>query len=178
MNKLKKKVLLLCLVTVLSSVFSTPMKSAHAATIETPLASSAVSYIEGKTEINTTDALLLSATLVELDYVGGDYPKRTSTTYGSFQKSSALGIASALAAVSSLGGTSAFLSIAGILMSESSSPTVYYTYTYSTWRTNGITYVEATFKFYNNSSRTDYITSHTIKRQYSDDGLDDYEEAI
>lgn len=176
---MKKKVLLLCLVTVLSSVFSTPMKSAHAATIDTtPSSSSAVSYIEGKTEINTADALLLSATLAELAYVGGDYPKRTSTTYGSFQKSSALGIASALAAVSNLGGISAFLSVAGILMSESSSPTVYYTYTYSSWRTNGITYVEATFKFYNNSSRTNYITSHTIKRQYSDNGLDDYEEAI
>lgn len=91
------------------------------------------------------------------------------TSYGSFKKSSVIGIAAALAGVSGLQGATFFLSVAAILMAETSTDTIYYSYTQTSWRASDGFHVRGTFRFYRNAARTSYITSYTINRVYVND---------
>lgn len=100
----------------------------------------------------------------------GDFPWRSSTSYGSFESGDVATIAAALL---SLGfpTTSVALTIASVLY-KNDLPVIYYTSIYSQKRENGILYVKQEWKFYGNSARTQYITNYIINREYSDGGWD------
>ncbi|RXT55685.1 hypothetical protein [Lacticaseibacillus chiayiensis] len=92
----------------------------------------------------------------------------TTTSNGSFKKSTILEIAGALANLASVGVGSA-LQIAGALAGDHGSNTIYYHYTQTSWSASDGFHVEVNIKFYRNSSHTSYITQTTFDRVYQND---------
>lgn len=122
--------------------------------------------VESENEISAT-FIVSEDELAQIEniYTRNNMLRANNTSYGSFKKSSAIGIAGILAG---FGGAVA-LGIAGILASESGTDTIYYSYTQTSCHEGGVFKVRGTFKFYRNASRTSYITSLTLNKSYQND---------
>lgn len=69
-------------------------------------------------------------------------------------------------------GAPAAWSLSSAVLSLLGAGTAYYSYTHTSWRTNGILYVRSTVTIYSYSNYTGYVTATTINKQYSDNMLD------
>ena len=126
--------------------------------------------------ISSEDLVALNAQLFRTQpgkfstmYVGGDYPKSTVRVL-----SGKVNLSTVSAAVLVTKGNlkyAAAIEVANIVFGTNL-PSVYYTVNQTTWRTNGITYVEVKTTVWKYSNFTGYIGQGTSLRTYSDNGMD------
>lgn len=104
-------------------------------------------------------------------YVGGDYPKRTGRVLsGTVNLSTVAALAAFLVTKGNLKYATA-IELANIVFGTGL-PSVYYTVDQTTWRTNGITYVELKTTVWKYSDYSGYIGQGTSLKTYSDNGMD------
>lgn len=104
-------------------------------------------------------------------YIGGDYPKNTVRVFaGNINLSTVSALAAFLVTKGNLKYAAA-IEVANIVFGTNL-PSVYYTVYQTTWRTNGITYVEVKTTVWKYSNYTGYIGQGTSLRTYSDNGMD------
>ena len=104
-------------------------------------------------------------------YIGGDYPKNTVRVFaGNINLSTVSALAAFLVTKGNLKYAAA-IEDANIVFGTNL-PSVYYTVYQTTWRTNGITYVEVKTTVWKYSNYTGYIGQGTSLRTYSDNGMD------
>ncbi|OUL07643.1 hypothetical protein B0533_12865 [Sedimentibacter sp. SX930] len=104
-------------------------------------------------------------------YIGGDYPKNTVRVFaGNINLSTVSALAAFLVTKGKLKYAAA-IEVANIVFGTNL-PSVYYTVYQTTWRTNGITYVEVKTTVWKYSNYTGYIGQGTSLRTYSDNGMD------
>lgn len=127
------------------------------------------SFVVSSADLAVLDSIYLANNISPRAW-GSDIPKRTTTTYGSFKSGSVSTVAGVI--VSTMGGAGGLLTIAGVIADTMGYGTVYYKYTHTSWRTNGVLYVRGRMDFYKNSSRTQHITTAYFNREYSDNMLD------
>ena len=102
-------------------------------------------------------------------YVGGDYPKSTVRVL-----SGKVNLSTVSAAFLVTKGNlkyAAAIEVANIVFGTNL-PSVYYTVNQTTWRTNGITYVEVKTTVWKYSNFTGYIGQGISLKTYSDNGMD------
>lgn len=155
-------------VTAGTNVYASEISNSEVRKIESKYSPSVT--VESENEISAT-FIVSEDELAQIEniYTRNNMLRANNTSYGSFKKSSAIGIAGILAGIAGFGGTAAALGIAGILASESGTDTIYYSYTQTSWHEGGVFKVRGTFKFYRNASRTSYITSLTLNKSYQND---------
>ena len=104
-------------------------------------------------------------------YVGGDYPKSTVRVLsGKVNLSTVSALAAFLVTKGNLKYAAA-IEVANIVFGTNL-PSVYYTVNQTTWRTNGITYVEVKTTVWKYSNYTGYIGQGISLKTYSDNGMD------
>ena len=104
-------------------------------------------------------------------YVGGDYPKSTVRVLsGKVNLSTVSALAAFLVTKGNLKYAAA-IEVANIVFGTNL-PSVYYTVNQTTWRTNGITYVEVKTTVWKYSNFTGYIGQGISLKTYSDNGMD------
>ena len=104
-------------------------------------------------------------------YVGGDYPKNTVRVFaGNINLSTVSALAAFLVSKGNLKYAAA-IEVANIVFGTNL-PSVYYTVYQTTWRTNGITYVEVKTTVWKYSNFTGYIGQGISLKTYSDNGMD------
>lgn len=130
-------------------------------------------YIISSEDLAALNAQLFSTSTRGLSpmYVGGDYPKRTGRVLsGAVNLSTVAALASFLVTKGQLKYATA-IELANIVFGTGL-PSVYYTVDQTTWRTNGITYVELKTTVWRYSNYSGYIGQGTSLKTYSDNGMD------
>ena len=144
---------------------------APTSTLEKDLNTVEENYIISSENLAALNAQLFPTQLGKFStmYAGGDYPKSTVRVL-----SGKVNLTTVSAAVLVTKGNlkyAAAIEVANIVFGTNL-PSVYYTVNQTTWRTNGITYVEVKTTVWKYSNFTGYIGQGISLKTYSDNGMD------